>query len=98
MCNLGFLFRIKTAAVLCEQYNSKNGCQGCKDFHLCKHLISGGCTYGSKCVWPHKLWGIPHNEKVLRLNGLGHLQDTHVMQVNNIGCRGRVDKSTELKL
>ncbi|XP_071795003.1 protein mono-ADP-ribosyltransferase PARP12-like [Asterias amurensis] len=75
--------RIKTDAVLCDQFDPKssNGCQGCYDFHLCQHFISVGCKRGRKCFWPHQLWGVPHNERVMRLNGLDHLQDTHVMQI-----------------
>ncbi|XP_068170277.1 protein mono-ADP-ribosyltransferase PARP12 [Antennarius striatus] len=66
----------KTSLRLCQQ----KGCLRCDKLHLCRYLVCGGCTFGTRCKNPHSLTS-PHNEELLSRYDLQYLTENQLFQL-----------------
>ncbi|CAJ1057150.1 protein mono-ADP-ribosyltransferase PARP12-like [Xyrichtys novacula] len=68
----------KTALRLCQKKPGE--CPSCAGLHLCRYLVSGGCTFGHKCTKNHSL-AFQHNAELLKTHGCQNLTDKQLFQL-----------------
>ncbi|XP_074534021.1 protein mono-ADP-ribosyltransferase PARP12 [Halichoeres trimaculatus] len=68
----------KTGLRLCQKKPGE--CPQCDGLHLCRYLVSGGCTFGHKCNKNHNL-ALQHNAALLKTNGCQNLTEKQLFQL-----------------